>query len=212
MSVTYTTDHGKNARSLTHWLRPGIKPASSWILVRFVSTEPWWELLVAFFLCVRFKLSPRPVSRMEFTLGLSRLRAQHSFWRCGLYPWPHSEGEGSIVATSWWVGHRCGSYLVFLVGCSCSLIQTLAWEPPHATSVAVKRKKTYVKVLLPVFFYEFYSFGSYNQALNSFWVNFCIWYKIVVQFHSFTCGCPISQHHLLTRLSFLHCIFLAPLL
>ena len=28
------------ARSLTHWARPGIELASSWILVRFVTTEP----------------------------------------------------------------------------------------------------------------------------------------------------------------------------
>ena len=26
-----------NTRSLTHWVRPGIKPASSWILVRFLT-------------------------------------------------------------------------------------------------------------------------------------------------------------------------------
>ena len=30
-SVTYNTAHG-NARSLTHWVRPGIEPSSSWIL------------------------------------------------------------------------------------------------------------------------------------------------------------------------------------
>ena len=30
-------------RSLTHWAGPGMKPASSWILVRFVSTEPQEE-------------------------------------------------------------------------------------------------------------------------------------------------------------------------
>ena len=42
-SVTYTTAHG-NAVSLIHWARPGIKPVSSWILVRFVSTEPQREL------------------------------------------------------------------------------------------------------------------------------------------------------------------------
>ena len=42
MSATYTTVHG-NARSLTHWVRPWSKPASSWMLVRFVSTEPRWE-------------------------------------------------------------------------------------------------------------------------------------------------------------------------
>ena len=35
-SVTYTTAHGY-IRSLTHWARPGIKPATSWILVRFVT-------------------------------------------------------------------------------------------------------------------------------------------------------------------------------
>ena len=34
-----------NARSLTHWVRPGIEPASLWILVGFVSSEPQWELL-----------------------------------------------------------------------------------------------------------------------------------------------------------------------
>ena len=35
-SVTYTTAHG-NARSLTHWVRPGIEPVSSWMLVGFVN-------------------------------------------------------------------------------------------------------------------------------------------------------------------------------
>ena len=42
-SATYTTAHG-NARSLTHWVGPGIKLASSWILVRFVTTELQQEL------------------------------------------------------------------------------------------------------------------------------------------------------------------------
>ena len=43
MSVTYTTAHS-NAGFLPHWVRPGIKPASSWILVGFVSTELQREL------------------------------------------------------------------------------------------------------------------------------------------------------------------------
>ena len=34
-----------NAGSLIHWARPGIEPASSWILVSFVTSEPQWELL-----------------------------------------------------------------------------------------------------------------------------------------------------------------------
>ena len=42
-SVTYATAHC-NAGSLTHWLRPGIESASSWMLVRFVSAEPRQEL------------------------------------------------------------------------------------------------------------------------------------------------------------------------
>ena len=43
MSATYSTVHS-NAGSLTHWTRPGIKPASSWILVRFIYPEPRQEL------------------------------------------------------------------------------------------------------------------------------------------------------------------------
>ena len=42
-SSTYTTAH-RNTRSLTHWARPGIDPASSWILVGFISAAPQWEL------------------------------------------------------------------------------------------------------------------------------------------------------------------------
>ena len=34
---------------LTHRARPGIEPASSWILVRFVTAEPRWELFILFF-------------------------------------------------------------------------------------------------------------------------------------------------------------------
>ena len=42
-SVTCTRAHG-NAGSLTHWASPGIKHTSSWILVRFVTAGPPWEL------------------------------------------------------------------------------------------------------------------------------------------------------------------------
>ena len=41
--LAYTTAHG-NARSLTHWMRPGIELMTSWILVRFVTAEPQWKL------------------------------------------------------------------------------------------------------------------------------------------------------------------------
>ena len=42
-SMTYTTAHSSSG-SLTHWEAPGIKPTSSWVLVRFVTAEPQWEL------------------------------------------------------------------------------------------------------------------------------------------------------------------------
>ena len=50
-----TTAHS-NARSLTHCVRPGIEPASSWMLVRFVSAEPRRVLLFRWFLKPLFSL------------------------------------------------------------------------------------------------------------------------------------------------------------
>ena len=39
VSSTYTTAYS-NARSLTHWKRLEMEPLSSWMLVRFLTTEP----------------------------------------------------------------------------------------------------------------------------------------------------------------------------
>ena len=46
MSATYTTAH-VNARSLTHWARPGIEPTTSWFWVGFISAVPQREFLVS---------------------------------------------------------------------------------------------------------------------------------------------------------------------
>ena len=43
MSATYTTPHD-STRFLTHWVRPGIEPASSWKVVRFISAESQQKL------------------------------------------------------------------------------------------------------------------------------------------------------------------------
>ena len=57
-----------NAGSLIHWLRPGIEPASSWMLVKFVSDEPWQELLdEIFFLIWDFLSFFSPVYNMLCT-------------------------------------------------------------------------------------------------------------------------------------------------
>ena len=55
VSVTYTTTHG-NARSLTHWERPGIKPTSSWIPVRLISAGSWWAVPVVIIFIYLFTL------------------------------------------------------------------------------------------------------------------------------------------------------------
>ena len=43
VSLTYTTAHG-NTGSQTQWVRPGVEPASLWILVGFVFTASQQEL------------------------------------------------------------------------------------------------------------------------------------------------------------------------
>ena len=50
-----TAAHGK-ARSLTHWVVPGIKPMSSWILVGFLTAEPQWEFQMWFYLILTISL------------------------------------------------------------------------------------------------------------------------------------------------------------
>ena len=68
--ANYITAHS-NARSLAHWERPGIKPASSWILVKFVSTETRQELLNPIF---NFSTCDWPVQVFNFLqFGLVRL-------------------------------------------------------------------------------------------------------------------------------------------
>ena len=60
-SVTFTTDQG-NTRSLAHWLRPGIEPTSSWILVQLVTTELGRDLhigIIMYSFCYWFPFSKR---------------------------------------------------------------------------------------------------------------------------------------------------------
>ena len=55
--ATYTTTCG-NSGSLTHWVRPGIKPTSSWILVEFVTC---WDSvgtpLIVILICISLMVS-----------------------------------------------------------------------------------------------------------------------------------------------------------
>ena len=104
VSATYTRAHG-NAGSLTHWVGPGIEPVSLWILVRFITAEPQWELLKYDFvkdvICQIKKVLcylsgvPVMVQRKWIRLGTMRLQVQSLAsepWGCGFDPWPRSVG------------------------------------------------------------------------------------------------------------------------
>ena len=52
-SATHTTAHS-NTGLLTHWARPGIETASSWIPDGFVSAAPKQELLLIFYVSIVF--------------------------------------------------------------------------------------------------------------------------------------------------------------
>ena len=78
-SVTYTTARS-NARSLTYWARLGIKPATSWFLVGFVSPAPRWELL--------------DLIKMK-TFGILLWHSRLRIWCC------HCRSRGHSVAYVW---------------------------------------------------------------------------------------------------------------
>ena len=97
MSATYTTAHG-NARSLTHRMRPGIKPETSWFLVGVVSIEPWWELLFLKFFIVIFitlwwkesqligeRVIPKNNPATQYFLSMEKVKVLHFIF---LHPLP----------------------------------------------------------------------------------------------------------------------------
>ena len=92
-SVTYTTAHG-NTRSLIHWARSGIEPESSWMLVRFVSTELQWELQL---LCFCLSVNPSsPSSWLPRVLKTKELWGSFKSW-------------GNRGQSLWWLRQRNGS-------------------------------------------------------------------------------------------------------
>ena len=60
----------------------------------------------------------------------------------------------------------------------------------------------------PVFFKSFIVLAL-TFVSGQFWVDFCIWYDIKVELHSFKSRYQFFQHHLLKRHSLLHCIAFA---
>ena len=116
-SVTYTTAH-VNARSLTHWARLGIEPASSWILVGFISTEPQQELNVILnnvciteswaskaqccAACVSDKAAASSVVQEVAACGLVPTPPLAALWACSSL-WPcRASLSPSLTWGCWW--------------------------------------------------------------------------------------------------------------
>ena len=131
--LAYTTAHC-NARSLTHWARPGIKPESSWILVGFVicwtmtGTPEKTICCLNFFLLFIYQMISTDSllntllkrKELEFLLWLSGLRTQYCLF----------EDVSSIPGLTQWVKD-----LVFAEGCDVGLQLQLWSTPSPGTSV-----------------------------------------------------------------------------
>ena len=93
--LAYTTAHS-NARSWTHWTRPGIRPTSSRILVRFITcwATMWTPRFVCSFVCF-FHSVDEVISAMVNSSGL-RFKAGSVLQSLGLPP-----DSQTIPASKW---------------------------------------------------------------------------------------------------------------
>ena len=121
MSVTYNTAHG-NARSLTHWAKPGMEPESSGILVSFFTTEPWRELPSFWFLCLI------PFSCLTELANASNTMLSNS---------DDKEYPVGVPAVVQWVKDPVTAVAKVTVAAQ---IGSLAWEPLYASCEAEKEK------------------------------------------------------------------------
>ena len=156
-SVTYTTAHG-NSRCLTQWVRPGIKPMSSWILVRIRFHWATMGSPRANILGLRVN-NPGLIKclQKEGTAQTNYLKWKGSVGvsYCGsavMNPTSIHEDVGSLTqwvkdpALLWAVVRVTAAWILRCCGCgvgrqaAVALIQPLAWEPRYASSVALRSK------------------------------------------------------------------------
>ena len=94
VSVTYITAHS-NDGSLTHWARPWIESMSSWILVRFIITEPQWDSWIYFLKLLKWLYVDISLKYLDFSIGLksfrkdlmSYIKRRKSGYLCFLLDW-----------------------------------------------------------------------------------------------------------------------------
>ena len=178
--ATYITAHN-NAKSLTYQVGPGIKSESSWILVGFLTVEP------------QKVLPPLP----KLFGGLLLLICTKFFIFGGYEPFIRSIICRYFLPLNWLSYHFVDVqklYRSFLVWCSPTCLFLLLL-PLLLVSEPKNHHQDWYQGAPPtyVFFWEFYSFRSYIQVFNPFWVYFYMFLlHMTVWF---------SQHHLWKRLS-----------
>ena len=147
--MTYTTAHS-NAGSLTHWVRPGIEPTSSWVLVGFITAEPQQELLLWLLFTDFLSLTgwgwPKHVRSLPF-LGCSVLKLSRCLrtWKIKLLASEVAQGnKGQDInkflfcpnqLESMFVG--CNQRHCYLLSLSCS------WVPCSSPLLSSLTKLTY---------------------------------------------------------------------
>ena len=117
---TPTTAHS-NARSLTYLAKPGIKAASSWILVGFVTAEPQGEL-PKLLLLVQCTLYPSDSLFLRFSPSI--------FILVILSPElpPHSSTASHLVSSFLYLYNNTHLILKLLVSAFSHLVEWTLWE------------------------------------------------------------------------------------
>ena len=98
-SVTYVTACG-NTRSLTQWVRPGIEPASSWMIVGFSTCWATTGTPKKIYSCIEFYFKALPIKVMEQSEKLYQVDSHSLFHRILFKPeisCIHSLAAGSYL-------------------------------------------------------------------------------------------------------------------
>ena len=105
-SATYTTAHS-TTESLTHWARrPGIKPTTSWFLVRFVNHWATTWTPVSRLSCMGFRQSGFPAEKPSsfFSLFSSEIKRHSVLRKQEVRTGPKSPAPSCFVRGSGWSG------------------------------------------------------------------------------------------------------------
>ena len=146
-SATYTAVNG-NARSLTHRVKPGIKPASSWILVWFINhwamtgtpktlvdTFSWHIMIISVSKVVCWMMCIlKMVCRKEALFGGSKLAAKLPYPHYGFPSFKFGSSQEIFPKTTYFVASQLGTDKP-------GYPQTFMWNMVQQKKHTIQRKK-----------------------------------------------------------------------